>query len=63
VVSGGMDNKACVWAARGVTCVDLVGHAASVATVMAGGPGGRQVRERERERERDRQTDRQMMTE
>jgi WD40 repeat protein len=39
-----MDNKACVWAARGVTCVDLVGHAASVSAVLAGGAGGRQVR-------------------
>lgn len=26
IVSGGMDNKLCVWASVGVSCVDLLGH-------------------------------------
>eukprot|EP00736_Rhodelphis_marinus_P000356 Rmarinus@m.6999 len=36
VVSGGMDNKICVWAPRSTRCVDLVGHSGSISMLRAG---------------------------
>lgn len=36
-VSGGMDNKLCVWDTRAVRAVDLVGHSSSVSTLDCAG--------------------------
>lgn len=39
LVSAGVDNKLCLWAAKGATCVDLVGHTASVSVVDVSSSG------------------------
>ncbi|KAJ9453380.1 F-box/WD repeat-containing protein 7 [Diplonema papillatum] len=35
IVSGGQDNKLCLWARAGVRCQDLLGHSASISDVKA----------------------------
>lgn len=40
LVSGGMDNKLCLWAATGASCRDMVGHTSSVSVVKASASGG-----------------------
>mmetsp|Transcript_26223 Transcript_26223/g.36217 ORF Transcript_26223/g.36217 Transcript_26223/m.36217 type:complete len:478 (+) Transcript_26223:217-1650(+) len=39
VASGGMDSKVCLWDAKGVRCVDLIGHSASVSEVHTSADG------------------------
>uniref|UniRef100_A0A7S0N463 Guanine nucleotide-binding protein subunit beta-like protein n=1 Tax=Pyramimonas obovata TaxID=1411642 RepID=A0A7S0N463_9CHLO len=39
VVSGAMDSKVCVWDARALKCVDLIGHGGSISVVLAGRDG------------------------
>eukprot|EP01027_Heterolobosea_sp_BB2_P010956 GEZU01015996.1.p1 GENE.GEZU01015996.1~~GEZU01015996.1.p1 ORF type:complete len:335 (-),score=24.48 GEZU01015996.1:14-1018(-) len=34
ILSGGMDSKLCLWAARGVKCDDLLGHSGSISQVQ-----------------------------
>ena len=43
VVSGGMDNKLCVWGKSGARCVDLVGHSGSVSSVCVSASGSHVV--------------------
>ena len=35
VLSGGMDNKLCLWSSSGTRCNDLIGHSSSVSCVVA----------------------------
>ena len=39
ILSGGMDNKLCLWSAKGVSCIDLMGHSRSVSCVLASASG------------------------
>ena len=40
VVSGGMDNKLCLWSKSGSRCIDLNGHTSSVSSVCVSASGG-----------------------
>ena len=40
VLSGGADNKLCLWGRAGSRCIDLLGHTAAISAVAVGGGGG-----------------------
>ena len=39
IVSGGMDNKLCLWGERGGRCTDLIGHSGSISSVCTSASG------------------------